>query len=225
MSVADTALAELIRDNPLRARELERLGIAVRGERTLREACALHRVDLDTARRALVDADRAAAGDGAAVLALIGRVIEHDHPDLRALLERVHPLAERVAAAHAAQHRELERVLVLVRALRREFAAHFAREERELFPAIRRLVGEADTGTTRADLAVPVDRLRHEHRGVRDHFTDLRQATGDYVAPSDADAPFRELYALLARLESDLRAHERFEEEILFPRAVALAAE
>jgi regulator of cell morphogenesis and NO signaling len=53
----------------------------------------------------------------------------------------------------------------------------------------------------------------------------LRTLTGSFTPPADACGSYRVLYAALAELRRDLMVHVALENEVLFPRALALAAQ
>jgi regulator of cell morphogenesis and NO signaling len=50
----------------------------------------------------------------------------------------------------------------------------------------------------------------------------MRDASGGYKAPADACVSFQTLYKALADFEADLHQHIHLENNILFPRAIAL---
>ena len=50
----------------------------------------------------------------------------------------------------------------------------------------------------------------------------LRAATNDYAAPADACLSYQTLYGALAAFEQDLHQHIHLENNLLFPRALAL---
>ena len=50
----------------------------------------------------------------------------------------------------------------------------------------------------------------------------MRKASRDYTAPPKACVSYQTLYKLLAEFESDLHQHIHLENNILFPRAVAM---
>ncbi len=52
----------------------------------------------------------------------------------------------------------------------------------------------------------------------------LRSVTNDYTVPEDACISYRTLYDALRGFESDLHQHIHLENNILFPRAVAMEA-
>ncbi len=53
----------------------------------------------------------------------------------------------------------------------------------------------------------------------------MRQVTGDYTLPAHACSTYRALFEGLEALEADLHVHIHLENNILFPRAIALEAQ
>ena len=68
----------------------------------------------------------------------------------------------------------------------------------------------------------PVSMMMSEHDTAGDILRELRDATGDYAAPEDACMSYRALYDALKGFERDLHQHIHLENNVLFPRAVAL---
>jgi regulator of cell morphogenesis and NO signaling len=61
-----------------------------------------------------------------------------------------------------------------------------------------------------------------EHDRVAELLAEISEATGQLTAPPDACLSFRALYAALAELRLDLIKHVSLENNVLFPRAIAL---
>ena len=97
------------------------------------------------------------------------------------------------------------------------------KEERVLFPYIRALgapggAPPAPFGTVRN----PVHMMMREHDRAAELLATLADATANFSPPEDACASFRALYAGLAELRLDLLKHVSLENNVLFPKAVAL---
>ena len=61
-----------------------------------------------------------------------------------------------------------------------------------------------------------------EHDSAGEALVEMRRLTSDYTAPEDACNTFKILYFELAEMERDLHRHIHLENNILFPRAIAL---
>jgi len=62
----------------------------------------------------------------------------------------------------------------------------------------------------------------HEHHSAGNALGEMRKAGSDFRAPADACASYRTLYKALAACEADLHQHIHLENNILFPRAIAM---
>lgn len=71
-------------------------------------------------------------------------------------------------------------------------------------------------------IANPIRVMEMEHTEAGDALSELRTITKDYALPEWACATVRALYAGLAALEADLHVHIHLENNIMFPRAIAL---
>ncbi len=159
---------------------------------------------------------------------LIQHILDTHHAYTRDELPRLETLLQQVIAAHGARHPELTFVQRIVRRLAEELMLHLLNEERILFPGVLTL----ETDAKRASASIPPSSItvqhplrvmRQEHEAVGKMLRDLRSITSDYTAPADGCASFTALYARLQELEHDLHEHIHLENNILFPRALALA--
>ena len=112
-------------------------------------------------------------------------------------------------------------------ALAEELSVHLMKEELVLFPYVVRmeestLAGETAPPAMFGTVANPVRMMMQEHDGAGDALRSLRAITNDYKAPEDACISYRTLYQALQDFESDLHQHIHLENNILFPRAVAM---
>jgi regulator of cell morphogenesis and NO signaling len=64
----------------------------------------------------------------------------------------------------------------------------------------------------------------HEHDSAGQALRTLRRDSNGYSAPADACVSFLSLYQGLSAFEADLHRHIHLENNILFPRAIALEA-
>ena len=68
----------------------------------------------------------------------------------------------------------------------------------------------------------PVTMMEHEHDSAGQALRALRAASGNYTAPADGCVSYQTLYKALAEFETDLHQHIHLENNILFPRAIAM---
>ena len=229
---AEKTVRELALENPAATRVFEQLGIdyCCGGGRTLEQACALARVSLHQVARALDSAAevRQQRDWRAEPLAeLIAHITGTHHRYTRNEMRRLGPLFEKVCSAHGSNHPELADLRETFGGLARELTMHMMKEEAVLFPYIVRMeeaviakepVLPAPFGVVRN----PVAMMMHEHDDAGAALLRMRAASGGYAAPPDACLSYQSLYRALAEFEAHLHQHIHLENNILFPRAIAM---
>jgi regulator of cell morphogenesis and NO signaling len=219
-----TRVADLARARPETIRVFQRHGVdfCCGGKRSLADACAAHGLDYGRFAADLAAAlaappdDPAPAWGEAPTPQLVGHLLARYHAGLREELARLEAMAARANERHGAEHPELVRVAGSVARLRRAMVDHLTLEEREIFPAL--LAERFD------EVARQVQTAEADHDEVGRLLADLRQATGGFEPPDWACNTWRGLYAGLAELERETHVHVHLENNVLFPRAAALAA-
>lgn len=72
-------------------------------------------------------------------------------------------------------------------------------------------------------LSAPISVMEDEHDHAGALLSELRTMTDGYTAPAWACETFRALYHGLLELEAEMHLHVHLENNILFPRALALS--
>jgi regulator of cell morphogenesis and NO signaling len=223
-------VGDIVAARPLAARFFERLGIdyCCGGKQTLAEACARRQLDpatialtLDLALQAF---GTAPVVDAAAMTltALADHIEQTHHRYLKAELPLLVEQAERVTAKHGAHDPTLATVSAIVRELAVEMFLHMEKEERILFPIVRALEATGEGAGHCGSIANPIRVMEAEHDSAGGALARLRELTSGFSPPADACNTHRAFLASLARLETDLHEHVHKENNILFPRAIAL---
>jgi len=68
----------------------------------------------------------------------------------------------------------------------------------------------------------PVSMMEHEHESAGNALRSMRKASDGYMPPTDACISYQTLYKALSEFEADLHEHIHLENNILFPRAIAM---
>jgi len=231
---ADTPVAEIARRSDAHAAILDRyhLDFCCGGRRTLVAACKAAGIDLDGV---MIELNAAAPRSGQPQQRQIDwndrplpELIDHigygHHAYTRAAIVRLAPLMEKVVTHHGDRHPELARVEAAFVDLVADMGPHMAREEKVLFPYIRALANVGDRlgappfGTVRN----PVRRMMMEHDHAAELLAEIQLASHELATPPDACGSFAALYAGLRELRLDLLTHVSLENNVLFPRAIAL---
>jgi regulator of cell morphogenesis and NO signaling len=122
---------------------------------------------------------------------------------------------------------DLLEIREVFRALAQELTAHMMKEEMILFPYIVSMEAAVTRKETIArgpfgSVQNPVSMMEHEHDSAGNALRAMRQATNGYSAPADSCVSYQTLNKALAMFEADLHQHIHLENNILFPRAIAI---
>jgi len=229
---------EIALEMPSATRVFEKLGIdyCCGGGKKLEQACQQANLAVEKVLTDLEQAEksRAARGENGRdwsrepLAEVIGEILKKPHAYVKAEIPRLTGLAEKVAGKHGEKHPETIRVNELFTDLANELTMHLMKEEMVLFPYVIRLeeaivanepvLPPSCFGTVQNPIAMMVT----EHDGAGNILRQLRETTGDYNLPEDACTSYRTLYNGLIEFEADLHQHIHMENNILFPRAIAM---
>jgi len=224
-------IGQLAAERPEALHVLERHGVdyCCGGDRTVEDACgragANPKTVLAEIDRATTASDDSSQGDwlSAPLTELCDHIEQTHHAFLREQLPYLTDLFEKVIAAHGENHPELAEARDVFRSLRAELEPHMFKEERILFPAIRKMESAGQpVSMPFGSVQNPIDVMEDEHAGAGEALRRLRRLTGDYRVPDDACNAYRGLLEILHRLEVDLHEHIHKENNILFPRAIEM---
>lgn len=158
---------------------------------------------------------------------LIDHILDKHHAYTKAEIAQLTPLMAKVASRHGEHNPFLFELKGLFQTLCDDLEPHMMKEEMVLFPYIQKL--EYNYTNHMAAAFPPFRTVRHpvsmmtvEHEQVGDILSRMRTVTGDYKLPDGACPSFTALYHRLADLEGDLHQHIHLENNVLFPRAIAL---
>ena len=231
---ADTPVRDIVLAYPGAIPILEQFGIdyCCGGNHSLAGACTRRNHDVSVVIEELNHQPNNAATsevywNTAPLGDLIGHIVRKHHAFARQHLNLAQELADRVERRHGPTHPEIYKISEAIAAISAELTHHFSCEETVLFPHIEQLEkrGQSVVHPVFENIQQPVTKMIMEHNQTGEELRTLREATNDYVPPSDACTTFRALYRALEELERDLHRHIHLENNILFPRALKLEGE
>lgn len=225
--MSDRTVGEIVAERPSQARVFQAFGIdfCCQGGRTLREACAVKKIEIESVLEQLEagNAEKTEPENNPALLPpveLIKYIVETHHEYLRNELPRILAMSERVSKVHGGHTASLTEVYEIYCEMADELAEHINKEEQILFPAIQSL---CERNSTAMPIDGPVAVMLQEHGDVGGALAQIRDLTNDYTAPPEACNTYRALFAGLAELEEDLHTHIHLENSVLFPQALAMS--
>jgi regulator of cell morphogenesis and NO signaling len=234
--IAEKTVRELALENPAATRVFERLGIdyCCGGNRSLEQACLAANLPVDQvldsldmaeqasrATQKIHDWQREPLGD------LVAYIKSTHHKYTREEIARLGPLFEKVCSVHGKNHTELLHVRANFTGLAQELTMHMMKEEMVLFPYIVRLEEavlqhEPVLPPPFGSVQNPVSMMEQEHESAGTALRAMRHASRAYTPPPDACVSYLTLYRVLSEFEADLHEHIHLENNILFPRAIAM---
>ncbi|MCC6729699.1 MAG: iron-sulfur cluster repair di-iron protein [Chthonomonadales bacterium] len=226
-----TTIGQLVAERPSRARVFETLGLdyCCGGKVALDKACAERGLDLDSVVTRLEESDAGRAAEterdlrNAPLAELADHIVEVHHGFLRQELPRLSMLSAKVAQAHGQRFPALVEVQGVFEDMRAELESHTMKEEGVLFPLCKQLeTSTALPDTHFGSVANPIRVMEHEHDSAGAALARLNKLTDAYSTPSGVCNTYRALMDGLAELERDLHQHIHKENNILFPRALAV---
>lgn len=227
---------EIALEQPSSVRVFEEFGIdyCCGGRKPLGEACAANHVEVDKVIAAL---ESAAERPSAAVTnwstkplaALCDHIEAVHHAYVLRELPRLEFLADKVVSRHGEIQPELAEIAGILGQLDEELRLHLAKEEKVLFPYIRNVERSMDGSSLKplgcfGTVANPIAMMTQEHDAAGALMGELRRLTHQYTPPADACPTFHSFYGSLREFEQDLHQHIHLENNILFPKAIALEA-
>ena len=229
-------VAEIALERPQSAAVFEKLGIdyCCGGRKPLAAACEAAGIDVNNVTNLLESAAGAAEPDtesgnwsDQSLAALISHIVEKHHAYCREECFRLEPLAAKVASKHGEHHPEVRQIHELFTSLRNELNMHMMKEEQVLFPYISALEDSVtrESAPPRAPFGTvqnPVRMMVQEHDDAGQALKDIRELSRNFSAPEGACTSFKALYQGLQAFEADLHQHIHLENNLLFPRAIAL---
>ncbi len=162
--------------------------------------------------------------------ALAEYIVEKHHTYVMEHLPIVEEYVNKIARVHGDTHAELYEVQKYFITIRDELLSHMPKEENVLFPYIKTLIEAKKSGIKPVKphfgtIKNPIRVMESEHDNAGDAFEKIHKITQDYTLPADACKSYQFAFHLLEEFENDLNIHIHLENNILFPRAIALEEE
>ncbi|QKJ32964.1 iron-sulfur cluster repair di-iron protein [Mucilaginibacter mali] len=225
-------LGEIVAKDLRKAEVFKKLGLdfCCGGKKTLEAACREKGLDVLTVRAELEKPQTVPAAAqhdfGSWSLAFLADyVVNVHHAYVKTNLPMLLELSEKVAKRHGGAHQELITVYNKVTAMGSELLLHLKKEETILFPYIKQLEARAngqDVPLTFSSVKEPVAVMENDHDIVGRLAEDIKALTNNYTLPENACNSYGLLFKKLEEFENDLHMHIHLENNILFPKAIAL---
>jgi len=230
----EKTIREIALENPATIRIFERFGIdyCCGGRKPLAQACSELQLSVEQVVEKLEESlkstsHQASEWQTADLSKLIQHIVRKHHAYCRQEVPRLKALAEKVKSRHGAAHPELVEIASLFERLGNDLLLHMLKEEQVLFPYIAgvehaQAAGQALPRPFFGHVSFPVNAMVNDHEEAGEILRKLRELSANYSVPMGACPSYQGLYHGLSDFEKDMHQHVHLENNILFPRALAL---
>jgi regulator of cell morphogenesis and NO signaling len=230
----DHIIGELVAQDYRTASVFKKHGIdfCCQGNRTIQSACEKKRISPNAVVNDLEQVLKGETEDAADYkswpIDLLADYIEkRHHRYVEDKILEIKPYLSKICRVHGERHPELFEILHHFNDCAGELVAHMKKEEFILFPFVRKMVRAKQEGLSISvphfgTVENPVQMMMHEHAAEGDRFSKIESLSNSYTPPEDGCSTYRVTYALLKEFEQDLHLHIHLENNILFPKAIAL---
>lgn len=149
------------------------------------------------------------------------KYVEENIPVLLAYLDKI-------AKVHGKDHPELFEIKSLFEGCAGELTKHMKKEEFMVFPYVKKLVELKESGThtwekpSFGSIENPINQMEEEHTGEGERFRKIVELSNNYTPPASACNTYIVAFQKLREFENDLHLHIHLENNVLFPKAIAL---
>jgi len=197
------------------------------GKKTVEAACrekGIDATDVQTALSKIEDfPSRQPEFNNWKLSSLVDYIINEHHQYVNNNTQLIRELADKVAGKHGEQQPSVKEINDKLSTLLGELTTHMRKEEAVLFPYIKtmeQLGGPVNIGF--ASVQDPIWVMESDHDLAGELMRDIRELSNSYTPPENACNSQKLLYYKLGEFEDSLFQHVHLENNILFPRALAL---
>lgn len=232
-----TTIGEIVAEDFRTAAVFSKYGIdfCCKGHRTIEEVCEKKNIPPDQLLNILNEAMAGTNGQNIDYASwpsdlLIDYIEKKHHRYVEEKTPVLRQFLDKLCKVHGERHPELFKVNELFMLSAGDLASHMKKEELILFPFVRQMVHAKEDGRPIhaphfSTVENPIAMMKHEHEAEGERFEQIAEITNQYTPPADACNTYRVTYAMLKEFEQDLHTHIHLENNILFPRAIAMENE
>lgn len=155
-------------------------------------------------------------------------IVNVHHQYLKKALPILREHVNNFAESHRKKFHYLDELQNIIIKLNSELLPHIKHEEEIIFPYIKQISHASKSGEPYAGLMVrtlrkPVeDMITQEHEMAGKSLVRMRELTGNYETPETSCVSHRVVLAKLREVDSDISQHIHLENNILFPKTIAI---
>lgn len=235
-NIDDKTVAEIVTENIKTADVFKKNGIdfCCGGNVKVQEICAKKGVDYSKLKEEIIKLGNAPSSghdfSSWDLDFLADYIINTHHRYVAEANEIITQYSDKVAKVHGHHYTETIEINKLFHDIANELNMHMKKEEHVLFPFIKEIAkakkeGKALTPPPFGTIQNPINMMEMEHTDAGEIIFKIKDLSNNFTPPEGACNTFRALYAKLEEYQNDLFQHIHLENNILFPKAIALETE
>lgn len=231
-TIAQKKVGGIVAENFRTAKVFTNYGIdfCCKGGITLEAACAKNGISLESITKELeteFNNPEEVHYSEFSLTQLIDYIISNHHHYVENSIPSLKAYLQKIAHVHGERHPDLHTIKDLFFAAAEALSAHLKKEELILFPYIKAM-DEANSSHFHLSkphfghIENPIHMMEEDHDMEGERFRQISKLCNNYMTPSDGCQTYRVAFAMLKEFEEDLHTHIHLENNILFPKAIAL---
>lgn len=231
-TIAHKKVGGIVAENFRTAKVFTQYGIdfCCKGGITLEAACAKHGISLDAIANDLQTEFKLPEEvhyTEFSLTQLIDHIVNIHHQYVVNSIPSLKAYLQKIAMVHGERHPELHSIKDLFFAAADALSEHLKKEELILFPYIKAM-DEANSSHFHLSkphfghIENPIHMMENDHDVEGERFREIARLSNNYTIPTDGCQTYRVAFAMLKEFEEDLHTHIHLENNILFPKAIAL---
>lgn len=235
-NIQHESVSKFVTDNYKTAEVFKKYGIdfCCGGRISLGEACDKAGVEVETVQKDLANAVKEKSQekdfDNMPLDELIDYILSVHHSYVAENLPLLKEYTAKIAEVHYDTNPELKDIYGIFFGVAEELEQHMLKEEQILFPFVKNMVNpgkyaEAGGCGSFGTVQSPIAMMEHEHENAGAAFKKIRELSDDFDYPPHACNTYIVTFKKLEEFEADLHKHIHLENNILFPKAIAMEKE
>ncbi len=233
--IHEATVAELVASDYRTAEIFKKYGIdfCCGGKRSIADVCSQKNINPEALEKEILELQNQPVDAGHDFnnwsLAFLADYIQNvHHTYVNSNLSLVKEFAEKVATVHGDHNPETKEIARLWNEVANELTVHMKKEELVLFPYIKKLEqysNDSSAGLPASHFGTvknPVKMMEQEHELAGSLMKQIQELSNNFTPPIHACNTYKVLYAKLKEFQTDLFQHIHLENNILFPKAIAM---
>ncbi len=233
----DLQIGEIVAKDYRKADVFRRYGIDFYcgGRKTLEKACENKKIDIEEIKEALKEVEKTPLPSAIDynkwhLSFLMNYIVNTHHRYVTEVDPEIHEFMQKVAEVYAEKHYEIIDIARSFIKTSSELKQHLLREKTILYPYINKLIKAKNEQTELPQLSFGsvtqlIRKLEIEHNNMHYEMKEVEFISNNFTLPEDADIIFSNAYTKLKLFLDELLLHIHLENNILFPKCIALEKE